>query len=477
MVAAVTLTFGGVAALLDVRAGTTYTITTPVRVGSVLPEGSLLGIPPPRPQDGPEVETARTSALVAHPKVLRRVPSIVHRDHPETVPSGQPVAAPLSPGLIAVGVRHTDPVVGERTAQALAESLVVFLRRDARRGLRLIGAKLREADEAESEGPPDVAALRGQLTRERLQRELDIAQDVTDPAAVVGAPSVRKDGGALAPLERVPPAIILGLSLSIVAALLLDAVERRPRDPRRLAEAVGLPVAAVLPRFAGAGGEHHAFGGLRAAVETLTGGERATVLVTSADQAEGKTTVALGLATFVARAGREAYLVEADLRRPSLRSWLGLSGPGLAELLAEDPRSGDAAGDGQEVSIAADPGSLRALPAGDPPGRPGDLLRSDALGDLLARAADESELVVIDAPPALAGTDVGLLLPHVDLVLICARAGRTPTDRLGAALQALERAGAPRVALVVGGARAADIPGWGPSVSRQRSRMTAVGAN
>jgi capsular exopolysaccharide synthesis family protein len=151
--------------------------------------------------------------------------------------------------------------------------------------------------------------------------------------------------------------------------------------------------------------------------------------VTSAGRREGRTTTAANLALTAAREGRATILVEADLRHPALGRLLGLAPrPGLAELLA-----GRAAFD--EVVIRVGP--LAVILAGDAGGDPGALLRSAAAPALLAALRAAHDLVVLDAPPALAFTDGDRLSGDADAALLVVRAGVTPRQVVRLALEAL----------------------------------------
>src|SRR5258708_5539641 len=68
-----------------------------------------------------------------------------------------------------------------------------------------------------------------------------------------------------------------------------------------------------------------------------------TVLFTSTQPEEGKTTVAMGLALAMARAGRQVLIVDGDLRRPKIHSILGVrNAKGLAEIIAGQLSAADA---------------------------------------------------------------------------------------------------------------------------------------
>jgi capsular exopolysaccharide synthesis family protein len=151
------------------------------------------------------------------------------------------------------------------------------------------------------------------------------------------------------------------------------------------------------------------------------------VAVTSTGRREGRTTTAANLALTAAREGRATVLVEADLRRPTLGRLLGLAPrAGVADVLAGRAELGQA---------IASVGPLAVLLAGEgtdpaPARSPGAALLVDQL-----RAA--YELVVLDAPPALAFADGDRLSGEADAALLVVRAGTTPRQVVRLALDAL----------------------------------------
>jgi capsular exopolysaccharide synthesis family protein len=150
--------------------------------------------------------------------------------------------------------------------------------------------------------------------------------------------------------------------------------------------------------------------------------------VTSAGRREGRTTTAANLALTAAQDGRPTVLVEADLRRPSLSRLLGLAPrAGIADILA---------GRAELAQATVRLGPLAVVVAGE--GRDaGALLRGPAAASLLDQLRAAYELVVLDAPPALAFADGDRLSGDADAALLVVRAGATPRQVVRLALDAL----------------------------------------
>lgn len=159
-----------------------------------------------------------------------------------------------------------------------------------------------------------------------------------------------------------------------------------------------------------------------------------SLVVTSPFPDDGKSTIAMALATALAEGGRHAtLLIEADLHRPSLTKCLGLGRqPGLAECLevGVDPLS---------LVRKVQPLGLYLLQAGELRGNPTELLQSDALAAVMQGVARYFDWIVIDTPPVLSLTDALSLCRQVDATLLVARADRTSREAVDEALKLIGR--------------------------------------
>jgi capsular exopolysaccharide synthesis family protein len=147
------------------------------------------------------------------------------------------------------------------------------------------------------------------------------------------------------------------------------------------------------------------------------------LLITSANPAEGKTTIACSLSITMAQTGKRVLLVDCDLRRPRLHTVFSLTAPGLSTLsqtlLAPDSlRLGD---------LNSSVPGLDVLTAGPLPPNPSELLHSERFNRILERLSAAYDLVILDSPPLLI-SDAAIMSTVVDGVLLVARAGRTDTS-------------------------------------------------
>jgi polysaccharide biosynthesis transport protein len=147
-----------------------------------------------------------------------------------------------------------------------------------------------------------------------------------------------------------------------------------------------------------------------------------SLLITSAQPAEGKTTVATNLAISLAQLGQRVLLIDADLRRPSVHKVFQIaSSPGLVNYLAglqEWP----------QVAVATTVDGLAAIPSGPVPPNPVELLSSELMRTLLREAAKSYTMVLIDSPPMLNVADSRVLAAQAEGVVLVAKGNATPRE-------------------------------------------------
>jgi capsular exopolysaccharide synthesis family protein len=172
-------------------------------------------------------------------------------------------------------------------------------------------------------------------------------------------------------------------------------------------------------------------------------------VITSAEESEGKSTVAVNLSCALAAVGRKVVLIEADMRRPTAAAQLGVAAdaPGLSDLLIS-------AGDLSDYLITR-PGepNLAILPSGVNPPNSADLLSAGRMSGVVASVREAAEVVIIDSPPLLpvADTRVLIQLPEIDGLILVARAGASRRDRVRSARRILEQSASKVFGLVVTG--------------------------
>jgi receptor protein-tyrosine kinase len=168
------------------------------------------------------------------------------------------------------------------------------------------------------------------------------------------------------------------------------------------------------------------------------------ILITSSLRGEGKTTVAMNLATSLAQKGDKVVVVDADLRRPSLHKVIRANARyGLSSILAGSALSLE------EAILSTSIPNLSMIAAGPIPSHPSELLASQRFGELIAELRKRFDYVVIDSPPALALADANVLARQADGVILISRSGVTTRESLTQTKRLLEGTRANLLGVVV----------------------------
>jgi len=158
-----------------------------------------------------------------------------------------------------------------------------------------------------------------------------------------------------------------------------------------------------------------------------------SIVVTSAQMGDGKTTTICNLAVQMARLDRaqRVVLVDLDLRRPSIASALGIQPDVSIDEVLRGERSLD------DALFETDVDGLSVVTLRDATEDPESLLSHPNLAKMIHDLEDRFDRVLIDTPPVLAVTDVQLILRHAAAGIFVARAGRTTVKGINRALELL----------------------------------------
>lgn len=267
------------------------------------------------------------------------------------------------------------------------------------------------------------------------------------PATAPGAASWPR------PKTTLAVALLVGLLLGIAAAVTLELVNPRFTREDELTLAHRLPVLARVPRLSSRAIQSYflgqaplpreawkAYRTLRAALSNA--GERAegfpaSILVTSAGPADGKTLTAVNLAIALSSAGLSVTLIDADLPRPMVGTIFNIVGhrDGLVHLLNNPSASQTGA---VQAPLHA---RLKLLLASEEQLHELHLFEPQRIRQALERLGMESDVVVIDSPPLPEVAEAVALADASEAVIVCVRIGHTRRDKLADLRELLGRRG------------------------------------
>lgn len=245
------------------------------------------------------------------------------------------------------------------------------------------------------------------------------------------------------------PALVLGVAVGYLLALLRQQVDHRLRQEADLAQVPGAVYLGMLP--AGGKDETSGFGDFLNFVDSANAAAQAeirkictnlqfsqvdsvarTFTVTSAKNGEGKSTLALNLALAMARRGSRVVVVETDLRHPTLAQQLRLDvSAGLVQVLAGEARL-------EQALVSTPMEGVEVLVAGRTEINASEMLGSRRMRELVSQLAQD-RVVICDCAAVGAVTDPVVLASITDAVVVAVQRGRTRVSHLQRALLDLSR--------------------------------------
>jgi capsular exopolysaccharide synthesis family protein len=257
------------------------------------------------------------------------------------------------------------------------------------------------------------------------------------------------------PVLNIALGVVLGLLFGIALAVARDVLDTRIKDADGLSRAAERPTMGVIvedPKaqrypIATRAGTRNAraenFRQLRANLQFANVDAHPRVIaITSSVPGEGKTMVAINLASTLAEAGFTVCLVDADLRRPTIAKLLGLPSPvGLTNVLIQQI---------DLLQALQDAGSnLFVLSSGPTPPNPSEVLASTYVREVIRSLLERVDYVIVDTAPLLPVADGSEVAALADGSLLVARHKLTTEPQVKRAIGSLERVDAKLLGVVL----------------------------
>jgi capsular exopolysaccharide synthesis family protein len=354
-------------------------------------------------------------------------------------------------------ISYTKLITGDSLAQRTIDKLHLDMSKE----------QLRERVKASS--APNTVLIDVSVLDPSPARARDIADALSDEfVAMVSELETPEEGGrpdarvvveqhASLPTHPVIPrktlnltvGLTLGVLLGIALAVLRDRLDNTVKNRQILEETTDSGLVATIPfdkvrrkdaaiSFASDRSPiAEAFRELRTNLQFLEVDNPPRVLVvTSSLPGEGKTTTAINIALALAEADHKVVLIDGDMRRPTVDSYLGLIGSvGFSTVLT------GRASLPEVLQRTRYPG-LTVLTSGAIPPNPSELMGTKSAHKVLSELRAGFDYVIVDSSPLLAVTDAAVLAAASDGVLIIARFGETKRDQLAHGVGNLKNVGA-----------------------------------
>ena len=275
-------------------------------------------------------------------------------------------------------------------------------------------------------------------------------------------------------------ASVLAMMCGLGLAFVVDAADRRFRNPDEIRNHLGVSVIGHIPVIpdekknkkqaenltAGMarpemrtihspkGRIAEAYRAVRTAVYfNIRNAGSQVIQVTSPSPGDGKTTLATNLAVSIAQSGKKVLLIDADFRRPRCHKMFGASDQVGMSAVIEGTVEWTEAVQTTEVE------NLSLLACGKRPENPSELLTSRRFEELLSLFREKFDLVIVDTPPILAVTDPLNVAPRVDGIIVVLRLSKSARSSSKRTLDILEEVGGNVLGVVVNGVGAGQTYG------------------
>jgi tyrosine-protein kinase len=356
--------------------------------------------------------------------------------------------------LIELAVRSTDPEEAARIANSLvgvfANQVQAIQSSRYSQSKESLQAQLTEMERQILEFNEELDAAEDADEKDRLDSKLSQYQQIYSNllmsfeqvrlAEAQSSSNISQIEPASVPYLPVSPKVLRNTALAVAVGMMLaagglvasEALDDTIKTPQDVQRVLGLPVLGMIARntipdaylitdYQPRSPVSEAYRMLRTNIQFANIDQPInTLLITSAEPLEGKSTISANLAVVNAQNGRDVTLVDCDLRRPTIHKRFGLPNKaGFSTLFISTLDAMDTIRQATKIP------HLSVLTTGPLPHNPAELIASRRMIEILKRIRAKGDMIILDTPPALAVTDASILAPVVDGVLLVLTPGST----------------------------------------------------
>jgi len=263
---------------------------------------------------------------------------------------------------------------------------------------------------------------------------------------------------------------VIGIMLGIGLVLLLEYLDFTIKDNEDVERYLKLNVIGEIPRFNGEkrGGNHRkrniktrtaerdkpstnlityydpraraseAYRSLRTNIGFLgVVRQIKTIVVTSPDQTEGKSTTCANIAICMAQTDKKVLLIECDLRKPKIHKYFGVENDmGMTDIIV------NGVGFESVVKRIDEINNLHVITCGMIPPNPAEILESEKMSNLINKLKSKYDLIIMDSPPVGELTDAAIISRNADGVILVVASGESNIEVARHARNALQNVNA-----------------------------------
>lgn len=222
-------------------------------------------------------------------------------------------------------------------------------------------------------------------------------------------------------------ALAVGLVLSAIVIILREQLFDAVRIPEDVTDRLNMPLIGTVPQVDDARAQladpksaiSESYGSIRTMLSLATAsGLPRSLMVTSAQAGEGKSTACYALAISLARAGIRVLVVDIDIRRPNMHNLFDLPNTvGVTNVIAGQVSIEDATTSIPSLSVDV-------LTTGGTAPNPAELINSKQMLRLIDETTQKYDIVLFDSAPVLALADAVILSARVDATVFVIETGR-----------------------------------------------------
>lgn len=409
----------------------------------------------------PERELQTTSELLKSPQVASAVSTSIG----ERLGSRNPISmlsVEVNPktDILGITITDTDAQLASDIANSFAAEFINWRREVDQEVLRAARIPLETqvlSMPPEQQESANYKVLRDKLETLKLIESMQTGNlEIVKPAMAGASPVSPK------PMRTSLFAFIASLALGVGLIFVAENFDTKVRSADEINKGLQQPILASVPKMSTSisgsletisnpsGASSESFRLLKTNIGYIEPDrEIKTIMITSAQPSEGKTTTIVNLAVTMARAGQRVIIIDGDMRRPKVHDYMKLDNTvGLTNVMAGNCTLRESLQmiEAQDLAIssggentmagfkAASMNGVKPIfcaTVGPLPPNPGELISSEKFSSLIAEAREHADIVLVDAPPLGTVGDAASMASKVDGVIVIVRLAETSKKSIG----------------------------------------------